>query len=222
MPQLSVAKEPCAPITLAGRTLGPIRHICAFFHTKEEEYRVLRDFIREGVARGEKAFHVIDERRRNAHVQFLRTEGIDTDNAEASGQLEIRGWEQAYLRDGRFDQNRMLSLIEEVLSTGKQQGYALTRLVANMEWALEDRKGVNDIVEYETRLNYILPKYDDPVICTYDLAQFNASVVMDMLRTHPAIIIGGILQENPLYVPPHEFLRELAERSQGSEVAIAL
>jgi hypothetical protein len=57
----------------------------------------------------------------------------------------------------------MLALIEEVLAAGKTQGFPLTRLVANMEWALEDRPGVEDIVEYETRLNYILPKYDDAV-----------------------------------------------------------
>lgn len=218
-PTAAATTQSHAPITIAGRPLGSNRHICAFFHTKDEEYRVLRDFIQEGLTRGEKAFHVIDARRRAAHMRFLRDTGVDTDSTEASGQLEVRGWEQAYLRDGHFDQGRMLRLIEEVLSTGKQQGYALTRLVANMEWALEDRMGVNDIVEYETRLNSILPKYDDPVICTYDLSQFNASVVMDMLRTHPAIIIGGILQENPLYVPPQEFLSELSARGRDLKAA---
>ena len=85
------------------------------------------------------------------------------DEAESKGQLEVRRWEDAYLREGHFDQNRMLALIEEVLQGGKAQGYPLTRLVANMEWALEDRPGVDDIVEYETRLNYVLPKYDDAV-----------------------------------------------------------
>ena len=39
---------------------------------------------------------------------------------------------------------------------------------------------------------------------------------MDILRTHPMVIIGGILQENPFFVPPDEFLRELRER-QGQE-----
>jgi len=29
---------------------------------------------------------------------------------------------------------------------------------------------VHDILEYETRLNYILPKHDDVVVCTYDLS----------------------------------------------------
>ena len=58
----------------------------------------------------------------------------------------------------------MLALIQEVLEAGPRQGFALTRLVAHMEWALEDRPGVDDLVEYETRLNYILPRYKDPLI----------------------------------------------------------
>lgn len=205
-----------APITLGGRTMGHVRHICAFFHSKEEEYRILRDFIIEGIERGEKAFHVVDARRREAHLDFLRGTGIDAEGALARGQLEVRGWEEAYLRDNYFDQDRMLALIEETLANAAQQGYPLTRLVANMEWALEERSGVQDIVEYETRLNYILPKYKDPVICTYDLSRFNASIVMDMLRTHPAIILGGVLQENPLYVPPNRFLDELSARKRIS------
>ena len=35
---------------------------------------------------------------------------------------------------------------------------------------------------------------------------------MDILRTHPMVIIGGLLQVNPFFVPPDEFLRELRER----------
>ena len=100
---------------------------------------------------------------RRRQLPKLSRAGIPVAEAEGSGQFELCRWEDAYLRDGHFDQNRMLALIEEVLQAGTQQGYPLTRLVANMEWALEDRPGVNDIVEYETRLNYILPKYDDAV-----------------------------------------------------------
>jgi hypothetical protein len=64
----------------------------------------------------------------------------------------------------------MLTFIQKALEQGKAQGYPLTRFIANMEWALEDCPGVTDIVEYETRLNYALKGYDDPVICTYDLS----------------------------------------------------
>jgi hypothetical protein len=157
---MTVQKE---PIRLAGSILERSRHVCAFFHSKDEEYRVLLPFIKDGFARGDKAFHIVDPRHRQEHLRQLADSGIDVVAAERQGQLEVRRWEDAYLLDGHFDQNRMLALIQEVLDTGKAQGFALTRLVANMEWALEDRPGVEDIVEYETRLNYLLPQYDDAV-----------------------------------------------------------
>ena len=81
-----------------------------------------------------------------------------------------------------------------------------------MEWAAEDRPAVDDLLEYETRFNYVLVNYPDPVICTYDLSKFRADFVVDVMRTHPMIIIGGILQANPFFVPPDEFLRELRSR----------
>lgn len=150
-------------VRLAGSVLDRSRHVCAFFGTKDEEYRVLLPFIKEGFEQGDKAFHIVDERHRPDHLQTLRQAGIDVDAAEQRGQLEVKRWEDAYLRNGRFDQNAMLELIQQVLSGGKTQGFPLTRLVANMEWALEDRPGVEDVVEYETRLNFILPQYDDAV-----------------------------------------------------------
>jgi hypothetical protein len=103
----------------------------------------------------------------------------------------------------------------EVLEEARRQSYPMTRLVANMEWALEDRPGVADIVEYESRLNYVLPQYDDTVVCTSDLGKFSASAVMDILRTHPMVIIGDVMQENPFYTPPDVLLPELASRRQA-------
>jgi hypothetical protein len=147
-------------IRLAGARLQRSRHVCAFFHSREEEYRVLLPFIKEGIERGEKAFHIVDPRRRREHLRSLKEASIHVAEIEGSGQLEVRGWEDAYLRGGHFDQDAMLQLIEEVLRGGKAQGFPITRLLANMEWALEDRPGVDALVEYEARLNYILPKYD--------------------------------------------------------------
>jgi hypothetical protein len=151
-------------IHFAGSMLDARRHVCAFFHNADEEYRVLLPFIKDGFERGEKAFHIVDPKLRSAHRERLAAAGMDVDATELSGQFELRNWGDAYLRDGHFDQHRMLALIEDVLKGGKQQGFVRTRLVAHMEWALEDRPGVDDLVEYETRLNYVLPRYKDPVI----------------------------------------------------------
>ncbi len=199
-------------VQFAGGTLGVQRHICAFFNSIDEEHRVLRSFIRDGLDGGEKGFHIVDPELRDEHLKRLAGTGINVERAIATGQLEVRPWQEAYLCGDRFNQDAMLALIEEVLQSGAATGYPLTRLLAHMEWALLDKPGVDDLVEYETRLNYVLPKYDDPVICTYDLSKFGSSVAMDIMRTHPAVIIGGVLQENPFFVPPDQFLLEIRER----------
>jgi len=200
----------------AGATLGQHRHVCAFFNGIDDEHRVLGSFIKEGFDRGDKAFHIVDPEVQGEHLKRLVEAGIDAEQAIGTGQLELRRWQDAYLRGDRFDQDAMLALLEEVLRSGAASGYPLTRLVAHMEWALLDKPGVDDLVEYETRLNYVLPKYHDAVICTYDLSKFSAGVVMDVMRTHPVVIIGEVLQENLFFVPPGEFLLEIRVRRRSA------
>jgi hypothetical protein len=205
-------KKTVAPISLAGSQLGDVRHVCAFFNSDDEKYRVLLPFIKDGFECGDKAVHVINPGQHHNHLQRLAAAGIDTAASQQSGQLELRTNTETYLRDGRFDQDRMLQVFEQLASGNAKGGFLLSRIVCHMEWAAEGRSHVDDLLEYETRLNYILPRYKDPVICTYDLAKFGGDMVIDIMRTHPMIIIGGILQHNPFFVPPEEFLREVRER----------
>jgi MEDS: MEthanogen/methylotroph, DcmR Sensory domain len=200
-------------VRLAGAVIDRKRHVCAFFNSKEEEYRVLMPFVKEGFDQGDRAVHFIDPRNRAEHARRLEEAGIDVAEAERKDQLEVLPWGDALLQEGHFDQHRQIALIDRLLNSNRARGYPLTRLVANMDWALEDKPGVNDVAEYESRVNYTLDKYDDAICCTYDLSRFSASVIIDVLRVHPATIIGGIYQENPFYVPPDEFLKELRERN---------
>ena len=192
--------------------LGGHHHICAFFNSADEEHRVLRSFIKDGFDRGDKAFHLVDPELREEHLKRLAEAGINVQEVMESGQLEVRPWQDAPLRGGRFDEDTWLATFEQMLQSGPATGYAQTRFLGHMEWALADLPGVEDLIEFETRVNFVTPKYDNIVICAYDLSKFRANVVMDALRTHPVVIIGGILQENPFFIPPDQFLHELQER----------
>ena len=194
-----------------GTTIGH-RHICAFFNTVDEQHRVLRPFIKDGFDRGDKAYHYVDPGRQEEHLSWLADAGINVQETMATGQLEVWPWQDSTLRGGRFDLDTWLESFEQVLQSGPAAGYAQTSFLGHMEWALLDLPGVGDLIEYETRVNYVIPKYDGPVICTYDLTKFSASVVMDALRTHPFVIIGGLLQENPFFVSPDQLLLEIRER----------
>jgi hypothetical protein len=102
-------------------------------------------------------------------------------------------------------------------------GFPLSRICCRMDWAMEDRSHVDDLIEFESRVNDVWTRHDDAVICTYHLGKFGGDTVIDIMRTHPMIIIGGLLQRNPFYMPPEEFLREIrqrpAKRSSSSSMA---
>src|SRR6266436_4313199 len=123
-------------VRCAGGSLGQHRHICAFFNGIDDEHRVLRSFIKEGFDRGDKAFHIVDPELEGEHLRRLAETGIDVEQTMGTGQLELRRWQDAYLRGDRFDQDAMLSLLEEVLQSGAASCSSPTRLAAHRAWAL--------------------------------------------------------------------------------------
>jgi hypothetical protein len=205
-------RKTAAPISLAGSQMGDVRHVCAFFNSADEEYRVLLPFIKDGFECGDKAVHVVGPEQHHDHLRRLTAAGIDAAAVQRSGQFELRSNTETYLRDGRFDQERMLEFFEQLASGNASGGFPLSRIVCHMEWASDGQSHVDDLVEFESRVNDVWRRHDDAVICTYDLAKVGGETVIDIMRTHPMIIIGGILQHNPFFVPPEEFLREVRER----------
>jgi hypothetical protein len=208
-------KKGATPISLAGSELGETRHVCAFFNSNDEAYQVLIPFIKDGFECGDKAIHVVNPDQRDNHLRRLAAAGMDPKTAQLNGQFELRTNTEAYLRDGRFDQDRMLAVFEELASGNAKGGFPLSRIVCHMDWAAEGHSHIDNLVEFESRVNDVWQRHDDAVICVYDLAKFGGNTVIDIMRTHPMIIIGGILQQNPFFVPPDEFLRELRERRSG-------
>ena len=115
----------------------------------------------------------------------------------------------------------MLEAFEKMASGHVEGGFPLSRIVCRMDWASEDQSRIENVIEFESRVNNIWRCHDDAVICTYHLGKFGGNAVIDILRTHPMVIIGGLLQHNPFFAPSEEFLREYRERrarNRGSSV----
>jgi MEDS: MEthanogen/methylotroph, DcmR Sensory domain len=205
-------KKSVAPIPFANSQLDETRHVCAFFNNDDEEYRVLLPFIKDGFECGDKAVHVVNPGQRLDHLQRLAAVGIDSATAQQSGQFELRINTETYLRDGYFDQDRMLAAFEQMASGTANSDFPLSRIVCRMDWAAKGGSHINNLIEFESRVNDVWRCHDDAVICTYHLAQFGGDAIIDIMRTHPMVIIGGILQQNPFYMPPEEFLGEFRQR----------
>jgi methanogenic corrinoid protein MtbC1 len=191
-----------APIQIGRGTLERDRHICAFVDSAADEYGLLLPFVADGLGQGERAVHVVDPARRTEHVQRLEAAGIDVRGGMARGQIEILDWSEAHLHGGRFDPAGMTARLKSIFSEGRHAGYARTRLVAHMGWALEGCPGVERLIDYEIAVDRFLHGLPDPVVCTYDRTRITAAFAMDVFAAHRVGVVTGGLRRNPLFGSP--------------------
>jgi hypothetical protein len=200
-------------LSLAGTPIEYF-HVCAFFDSKEEEYDVLVPFFKEALDQGEKNMHIVDAAFADEHKARLTAAGVDAHQCEACGQLEVVSWRDAYLdENGVFDKQRMLATVDHLTGTGRDAGYSRLRIMGNMDWVFKDLPGADKVMEYEAEVNEVLERNRQPAVCVYDISKLSGGMMMDLLRTHPLTLIGGVVQENPFYTPPGAMLEELRSRA---------
>jgi hypothetical protein len=203
-------RRPAEAATFGGVVLDRYRHVCAFVNGQGEEDAVLDPFISQGIDRGDRLLYLVDPAASAAPVNRLRHLGYDAADLLEHHQCEVRTWTDTYLRGGSFDQGAMLELLDRTLVHDQSPRI---RMICDMGWAADRPDVAEHLIEFEARANFIHARHEHVVICSYDTTQFDGSFTIDILRTHPMVLIGGMLQENPFFVPPSKFLEERGLRA---------
>lgn len=155
---------------------------------------MLVPFIVDALQRGDRVIHLVQDR--DVYLRRLSQEA-DVSAALDSGQLEVRSWAEAYLSGGSFSAPWMLAYVRRSFRRGPSLGFPTTRLIGDMEWALEDLPGVDQLVAYEAGLNAILARPQTTVVCAYDVRRHSGSTITQVLEAHQAAVIGGKLKPTP-------------------------
>jgi hypothetical protein len=198
-------------VHLCGQDIHRPGHICAFFDSRDEEYDILLPYFREGVDRGEEVLNVLDAARIDDHVGRLK----GADMHPELGHVAVAPSETTYLVDGRFDMDRMSKFVEDTVAKAKANGRRV-RTAGWMSWLQDGAPGCDRAVEYEARMNLLVPKYDCTFMCVYDLAQLGGPAVVDIISTHPWVILNGEIRRNERYIEPEIYLERLLSPKRTS------
>ena len=182
-------------------------HLCLIYTNMEEQLAAVIPFIRIGLERGEQCVYIVDENTSDVVKKAMVDEGIDVESAIKSGALKIITKREAYLKDGYFDPDLMIKFLKNAVNSTKKSGFSALRVTGEMTWALGTEAGVEQLVEYEAKLNYLFPEIDALAICQYNRNRFKPEIIMDVIRTHPLVIHGSTVCKNFYYIPPDEFLK---------------
>jgi hypothetical protein len=195
------------PSGIPGLGLAPGDHVCAFYLGLEARDEVLLPYLAAGLEAGDKCICVLDAPDPSEVLARLGP-GLDVEAYLASHQLEVRDSTDAYLRSGRFSVEETLAFWHEAVGTAVEGGrYRFARSAGELTWALGGLPDVVDeLVRYEAELNRFASLYPQVILCLYDLERFGGGIVVDMLKTHPRVLLGGMVLENPHYLSPDEFL----------------
>jgi hypothetical protein len=181
-------------------------HACAFVNGPDEERAVIDPFLLEGLRRREKAVYIVDPKHREEHAARLCA-------ASSCPELvEVTTWNDAHLKGGTFDQDRMMTSLDELIRDHAATGQPPMRLVGQMGWIGTSVPGIEQLVAYEASVNEVLNRGKTPTVCVYDVRKLSGALMMDLLRAHPLTVMNGVLHENPFYTPAAEMLAELKQR----------
>jgi signal transduction histidine kinase len=186
--------------------LKPGDHLCCIYQAEEEHRALLSPFLRQGLDQNEKVIYVADSHAAETILEYLREDGVDVESCFARGQLSVLTREEAYMREGIFDPDRMIALLQKETQRAIDEGYAALRVTGEMTWALHGLPGSDRLVEYEAKLNEFFPGSRCLAICQYDGQRFGADVLLGVLRAHPIAVIGTEICGNFYYIPPDELL----------------
>lgn len=182
-------------------------HIAGLYETEAERDEILLGYLHTGDEAGDLQLYCPVER---TPEQFV----VDYDQAcpccaghtGDSNRFIISSAKALYYPDGTFSPWAMDKGLDTFYSRSQAQGKRNIRATAEMVWALEAIPGIEHLMAYESRLNYFIPGKPWISICLYNVTKFSGSTIMDVLRTHPYTISGGVITENPFFQDPDTWL----------------
>lgn len=187
-------------------------HICGLYETEQERDDILMRYLHQGDIDNELIITCPAEQ----GEESFRNE-YSSRYPECSNHLHdherfiINDVKAHYFPKGdTFSVWDMEDALEDANNAIQQNGHRNVRAATEMTWALDALPGTEDLMAYESRLKYFFQDKPWVCICLYNISKFSGSMVMDVLRTHPYTISGGVLTANPFYHDPEVWLAKHA------------
>ncbi len=188
-------------------------HLALLYESRDEQLQTAISFVRQGLERGERCLYITDENSTAAIKAAMETAGIDVEAAIESGALTIDTATNSYLENGTFDPDEMLSVLSTAIDEASD-AYNGFRITGEMTWVLGDQTELEDLIEYETKLNQFFPQANAIALCQYSREQFSPEIIQDIIETHPYVVQRQTICQNFYYTPPTDFFgAETAEHT---------
>ncbi len=194
--------------------IRPDNHICCIYKTDAEHQAIVTSFIRQGLKRGEKVIYAYYRRTPETITAYFKTSGFNVSPYITHKQFILCHSDTIFHQDGYFDPETVIQRLQTETEKALTQGYAALRFTSEMSWVLRGLPHLKQLVEFEAKVNERLIGHRCLIFCQYDHRRFTSDFLLDMLHTHPTVVVDKEMYENCYYMPPEELLAPYAESAQ--------
>lgn len=139
---------------------------------------------------------------------YTNNVNVEIPEVEKTDSFRLISAENAYYLKGYFDHKAMIDGILEGFEVAKKTSYNGSHVCTEMNWALNDIHGSGRLLEYKVLVDTMNSSFSHLNMCQYDINLFDGATLLKVLQMHPYIIAHGqVVQQNPYYITPEDFLR---------------
>src|SRR5690242_2108245 len=175
----------------AERPVGEIRpgdHAWLAYADREEQDRVIGDFLFDGLNTTEKVVYVTDAPPWRL-PGMLNRHGIDPTPFANVGQLRLLPYEPTCFTMGRFDPERLLRSLSDEITIGIEQGYRAVRVTADLSWALHQPDGRRLVMSCENGFeDTVAPSTTAMAICQVERNRCEPEELIALQNTHEVLV----------------------------------
>ncbi len=191
-------------MSMGSATAFPAPSHIALLHRGDAEMQdVALEFLRIGLDRPSEALFGFGDPSRSKRL-FRALElgaGRDLSPEYRTGRIVL----------GRADPDvdRMLEGVIAPLEQFRAKGFTLVRFVGIVNWNVPDFPPPEDFLWLESKLSEVFPRFPVIALCLYDVARLPArAIAYGALETHPLVVSGGALRQNPEFVLFERYFHE--------------
>lgn len=183
-------------------------HLCVVCENRQDRLNAATQYIADGLRQNEFVMYAADAETTEELKQMLRSRGIDVESELARGALNLPTAYDAYLKDGEFNPDEMYEAFEKAIADALASGYSGCRFAGEPIWAIDKESLRPGLIEFEARLNQLFRNSKAAGLCVYDKTAWPASVVRDVLRTHPVAVVDDVVCERNIYYERPELVQQ--------------
>ena len=180
-------------------------HICSMHTSIERRNELLVPYLLNGLVAGHKCVAAVTD------PDFSDLQGrlgsrAEVDRWLGSRQLELLGVDDRVMSPETSSVTKMVEYWESAQSpVADSGGYGCVRYAAEAGWWLPQVSSFSQVLQFESILNRLSERGSVATLCMYDMSSLDGALIIDLVSTHPKLVIDGVGVGNPAYVSPGLF-----------------